>query len=227
MLILSIDQAMSCSGYAWLLRPTKSLVVAEDVMIGTVTTKFDKKDPHNLKRLLYIYDTFDELVDKGHPDLIVIERYFVANSRGATAVSEVRAVLKLVAAKHDVPLKEYVASSVRKGLVGNGRAEKEEIASYILQQYPQLREETIGYKITLDETDALAMALHAMKVEENATTQTVTQTINHKKKGSRKASQKGKQAQGTAATKESSGQSVTSKKTKDSGTQTSFKETST
>lgn len=214
MLILSIDQSMSCSGYAWL--DTETMTVTT----GTVVTKRDPKDPHNTKRLLYIYDAFICLVNGNKPDLLVMERYFVGNSRGAMAVGEVRAMLKLIAARFNIPLREYITSSVRKNIVGNGRAEKETVADFILQTFPSLRDR----HVTLDETDAVAMAMHAMKVEENDPTQTATQAINHKKKGSRKASQKGKQSKDTSVTKESSGPSVTSKKTKDSGTQTSFKE---
>ena len=219
MLILSIDQSMACSGYAW-------LDSDGNVTTGIVKTKQDKNDPHNLGRLLYIYNTFEALVRKGCPDLLVLERYFVSNTRGSMAVADVRGVLKLLAATYSIRMVEYVTSSVRKNVVGNGRAEKEEVADYVLQAYPSLRDKPR----TLDETDALAMAMHAMRIEENATTQTVTPTIDNKKKGKRKAiSSQKSSASGKAGAKESSGQSVTSKETKDSAASTSnnFKEAST
>ena len=207
MLILSIDQSMSCSGYAW-------LDSEGNVATGTITSRRDPKDPHNLQRLLSLHRAFNQLVKKTKPDLLVIERYFVGNSRGAMAVAEVRALLKLVAAEHKLPFREYIASSVRKNIVGNGRAEKEEVASYILQTFPSLR----AIPITLDETDAVAMAMHAMKVEENVTTETVTQTTNSKKKGKKKTPRtKGKEGESATCAKPA-GQSNATTKTKNSTT---------
>ncbi len=215
MLILSIDQSMSCSGYAW-------LDSDGNVATGTVKTKQDKNDPHNRKRLLFIYHAFDKLISKGNPDLIILERYFVSNTKGSMAVADVRGILKLLTAVYDIPMREYVTSSVRKNVVGNGRAEKETVADFVLQTFPSLRDKPI----TLDETDALAMAMHAMRIE-NATTQTVSETSNPKKKGKRKEFSASKEV--GPGTQESSGESVISKKTKDSAAAASanFKEAST
>lgn len=163
-LILSIDQSMSCSGWA----------LIEDGSVlkyGKVPTVYDPKDPANVERLRYIYCQFRTIIEdcllskEEAPDLMVLEKFFARNYNGANAVAEVRGVLKLAAAMNGIRFVEYPPQSVRKVMLGNGRAEKEEGAEYVSKVIGEATFQKKDYDIT----DAILMGLYAERMEHETT----------------------------------------------------------
>ena len=167
MLILSIDQSLSCSGWAMILDGTVT-------KYGKVETKLNSKDPSNRDRLQQIWNSFYEIIgpEGDHPDLIVLETFYGGSKHnGGNAIPEVRGVLKLLTSMVGVPLKEYAPQTVRKGMLGNGRAEKDQVAAFVSKELGKTFE-----KKDFDVTDAILMGLYASRVEDDEAAQRISAT---------------------------------------------------
>lgn len=95
------------------------------------------------------------LIASYKPDSAGIERlFFMNNAKTAMAVSEMRGVLMLTLAQHNIPVIEFTPQQVKRGVCGNGHAKK-----------PQVQEMVrillgIKERITPDDAaDALALAI--------------------------------------------------------------------
>jgi crossover junction endodeoxyribonuclease RuvC len=155
--ILSIDQSMAASGWAILEQDGDTIHITGN---GVVRTKLNKKDPANVGRIEEIYKEFLRIIDSIHGplDAIVIERFFSKSYQGTLAVAEVRGIIKLLSGRNEVRLMEFAPQSVRKGLIGNGRAEKEDVAKFVKEKL------NLTDDISLDETDAIAMGMWALGI---------------------------------------------------------------
>ena len=165
--ILAIDQSLSCCGWA--------LVQGDKVLgYGKVPTKLDKSDPSNRKRIYYICQEFakiasgylpPKLIDGNVPDTIVLETFYGGSRHnGGNAIPEVRGALKALSVSLGMQFAEYAPQTVRKHMIGNGRAEKPEVAAFA-QKYIT---ETITKK-DYDVTDAIVMGLYASQTLEGET----------------------------------------------------------
>ena len=77
----------------------------------------------------------------------------------------VRGVAMLVAANNNIVSAEYSPREIKKAVVGNGAASKEQV-EYMIRNLLSLKKEKIKY----DETDALAAAVcHSIKMSSFAT----------------------------------------------------------
>lgn len=158
---------------------------------GTVPTELDHKDPSNRGRLQTIWNAFSEIIgpEGDHPDLVILETFYAGSKRnGGNAIPEVRGVLKLLTAVTGVPLKEYAPQTVRKAMLGNGRAEKEDVIAFVSKE--------LGRTFTKKEndvTDAILMGLYASRVEDDETAQRISPAVPGfaPRKGSRSKKRKG------------------------------------
>ncbi len=106
-------------------------------------------------RLKAIYDALCRVIEQFHPDEFAIESAFYGkNAQSALKIGHARGVSILAAVNFQVPTAEYSPREVKKAVVGNGAASKEQVQRMIktmldLKETPKL----------FDSTDALAVAL--------------------------------------------------------------------
>ncbi|OIP63085.1 MAG: crossover junction endodeoxyribonuclease RuvC [Ignavibacteria bacterium CG2_30_36_16] len=111
-------------------------------------------------RLEIIYDELDRLIKLYRPDEFSIETAFYGkNVQSAMKIGYARGVSILAAVHNKVPVSEYSPREIKKSLVGNGAASKEQV-SFMIRTLLELKEE----KMRFDESDALAVAMcHAFR----------------------------------------------------------------
>lgn len=107
------------------------------------------------KRLLAISQNLEKIIQKYQPKILAIEElFFNQNLKTAIAVAESRGVILLVAAKHQLEIREFKPAEVKQAVTGIGNAPKEQVQKMLqimlnLKQIPKLD----------DTSDALACAI--------------------------------------------------------------------
>jgi crossover junction endodeoxyribonuclease RuvC len=105
-------------------------------------------------RVMDIAQGLSDLLDRERPDVVVIEDVFTSrNVRASFKIAQVRGALLLVCAQAGARIVEYSPAEIKKAVVGNGSAAKEQVQFMVknllgLPEMPQA-----------DEADALAAAL--------------------------------------------------------------------
>lgn len=112
-------------------------------------------------RLKFIYNRIDEIIKTYQPDEFSIETAFYGkNVQSALKIGYARGVSLLVAAHNNLTPGEYSPREIKKSVVGNGAASKEQV-QYMIKKLLALK----SNKIKFDESDALAVAIcHAFKM---------------------------------------------------------------
>jgi len=106
-------------------------------------------------RLNIIYTEINRLCKKFKPDQFAIETAFYGkNVQSAMKIGYARGVSVLAAYHNNLEIGEYSPREVKKAVVGNGAASKEQV-QYMVKKLLGLSEN----KIKFDETDALAVAI--------------------------------------------------------------------
>ncbi|MBF0618626.1 MAG: crossover junction endodeoxyribonuclease RuvC [Candidatus Omnitrophica bacterium] len=108
------------------------------------------------EKLLKIHALVGEIIQRQKPDVVVLEKLYSHSAHPMTAsiMGHARGVIYLACAQHNVPVMEESPKRIRKAVVGNGNASKEQtrrVVAGILKVDP--------LKLTLDASDALALAL--------------------------------------------------------------------
>ena len=105
-------------------------------------------------RLGEIFSGLREVLAEWQPQEVAIEQVFVSrNASSALKLGQARGAAISAVVTLELPVFEYTPAAVKQGLVGNGRAEKEQVQHMVRV--------ILGMqgKMTLDESDALAIAL--------------------------------------------------------------------
>jgi crossover junction endodeoxyribonuclease RuvC len=98
---------------------------------GTIKTPADK--PIGL-RLQTIYEGLCALLDRHHPEVLVIEHlFFGRNTTNALSVGRTVGIAMLAASQRDIPIVEYKPMEVKLSVVGYGHADKEQVQFMIRQ----------------------------------------------------------------------------------------------
>ena len=151
---------------------------------GTATTGFGLIDCHNgvqdviewgliettkeslkEKRLEKIYKETLEIIKRLAPDIFVMEKIFFANNaKTAIAVGQAQGVMLLAASKLKIRVVEYSPGTIKKTVVGNGRAVKKDVQKGVRKILGNKVKSENHKKTHFDNAaDALAIALtHAM-----------------------------------------------------------------
>jgi crossover junction endodeoxyribonuclease RuvC len=105
-------------------------------------------------RLGEIFKGLREVLAHWQPQEVAIEQVFVSrNAASALKLGQARGAAISAVVTLELPVFEYTPAAVKQGLVGNGRAEKEQV-----QHMVRIILGLQG-KMGLDESDALAIAL--------------------------------------------------------------------
>ena len=128
--------------------------------------KPNPKEDLSLK-LKHIYNHLNLSVAKYKPDVFCIETaFYVKNVQSAMKIGYVRGVAMLVASVNNILCVEYSPREIKKAVVGNGSASKEQV-QYMIKNLLSLD----ITKAKFDETDALAVSVcHSIKINSFGTT---------------------------------------------------------
>lgn len=113
-------------------------------------------------KLEIIYNELDKLIKLYKPDEFAIETAFYGkNVQSAMKIGYARGVSILAAVHNKIPTSEYSPREVKKSIVGNGAASKEQV-SFMIKTLLEIK----SVKMKYDESDALAIALcHAFRLK--------------------------------------------------------------
>ncbi len=147
--IIGIDPGTRVTGFG-IVRELSGQVSLVDA--GTIRT--DTKKPM-CARLGQIYARLAELIESHSPDEAAIENVFVAsNPASALKLGQARGAAMAACAVSGLIVSGYEPTKVKQNLVGNGRADKSQVAFMV--------ERILGVKNTKwakDTTDALGIAI--------------------------------------------------------------------
>jgi len=108
------------------------------------------------QRLAWIYQNLLEALDRYSPDVMSLERSFVAiNVQSAFALGEARAAAMLAAAHRGLAVFEYAPTDVKLSVAGYGRADKRQVKEMVRHTLTLDRR----CELSDDAADALAIAL--------------------------------------------------------------------
>lgn len=113
------------------------------------------------QRLCELQRGLEDVLSALRPDVVVVEEIFsrTAYPRTAILMAHARGALVCAAAVRDVPVFDYSATAVKRALVGNGLASKEQVAAMVVEVLRLRRRPSPA-----DVTDALALAIaHARR----------------------------------------------------------------
>lgn len=155
MIILGVDPGTLTTGYGIIQISNGNVLLLAS---GVINNKRTKKLPIRLQN---IYDELSKLIEKFLPDEFSIESAFYGkNVQSALKIGHARGVSILAAVHHQIPTTEYTPREIKKAIVGNGAASKQQVM-YMVNQLLRLKPK----RSKLDETDAIAVALcHLQKI---------------------------------------------------------------
>jgi crossover junction endodeoxyribonuclease RuvC len=149
MKILGIDPGTQVAGYG-VVEKIGSNIISIDY--GSIKAN---KNQTFAQRLLTIHCKIMDIILKYQPDEMAIEEVFYSkNIKSAIRIGEGRGIVFLCAAAANIPITEYAATVIKKAVVGNGNAKKEQVQEMVkiilnLPEIPEAR----------DASDALAIAI--------------------------------------------------------------------
>jgi len=157
-IIIGIDPGSIRTG--WGLISTQHLSGLTCLGYGVIELP-EKKDLTT--RLALLHRQLDGLVQKFKPNMMSIEKVFMAkNADSAFKLGHARGVAMAVAGLHGVEVAEYATRSAKKMLTGSGAANKEQVQFYV--------QHLLGIQTqALDATDALALAVAHLRTIELTT----------------------------------------------------------
>lgn len=110
------------------------------------------------ERLLRIHQELGQIIARHRPGEVAVEGVFAhQNARTAIVLGQARGAALLAGALAGLPVFEYPPASVKKALVGTGRAEKRQVRAMV----EALLQQTLPppSEFSLDASDALAIAM--------------------------------------------------------------------
>ncbi len=155
MIILGVDPGTLITGYGVIgFEKGRYSVIDYDVIMNS-SREFM---PVRLKK---IYDKLIEVINKYHPDEFAIETAFYGkNAQSALKIGHARGVAILAAVNFQIPTTEYSPREVKKAVVGNGAANKNQV-QFMVKSHLKLS----SIPKYFDSTDALAVALcHSFRI---------------------------------------------------------------
>lgn len=122
MIILGIDPGLANTGFGVISVENRKM---RAISYGVIKTKAGL--PHG-ERLSLIFDKLEEVVKQFAPQAAAVESlYFAKNVKTAMPVSEAKGVVLLSLHRNGVSTFEYTPLQIKQGVVGAGRAAKEQV----------------------------------------------------------------------------------------------------
>jgi len=156
MKIFGIDPGFKATGYGCINFDERSVTLMET---GTIEPKQNDLLQNRIRK---IYMILDSLIEEYKPQILVLEKLYAHYKHPVTAskLGHVRGVICLLCAQKNIILVEHSVKRIRKALVGNGNATKVQTRKIVANML-KIDEE----KLTLDASDALALALGYVRMQ--------------------------------------------------------------
>jgi crossover junction endodeoxyribonuclease RuvC len=149
MRVLGVDPGLGITGFSILDTKRNQTHLSA---YGTIKPKPKDTLP---KRLNYLFEEMNKILDQFSPDIMAIEDAFYSkNVKSAMTLGQARGSLILAAAQADIPVYEFAPRKVKMSVCCNGAASKEQV-SYMVTQILKLKEPPKP----LDVSDAMAVGL--------------------------------------------------------------------
>lgn len=149
MVILGIDPGTIVTGYGVIEISGGSVKLVASGMIK------NRAGTPMADRLKSIHDTLRKVITDCRPDEVALETAFCGkNAQSALKLGQARGVAILSAVSHDIPVAEYSPREVKKAVVGNGNASKQQV-EFMVRNVLRMKDRPGKFDIT----DALAVAL--------------------------------------------------------------------
>ena len=145
--IIGVDPGLVCTGYA---------VIESDGQRSRLLhcAQIRSRRGDLASRLRIIFDQISSALSEHQPQHAAVENVFFAkDAAAALKLGQARGVAVCAAAVAGVPVFEYSSRSVKKSVVGQGAASKEQVI-YMVARILQVAERSCS-----DEADAIAIAL--------------------------------------------------------------------
>jgi crossover junction endodeoxyribonuclease RuvC len=151
MIVIGVDPGLKATGYGVIRIDDRTRIAALE--LGSIEPA--RKDSFAVK-LSKIRKHLDDVVVRYQPSVMVLEKLYSHYAHPVTAVvmGHARGVICLVCAERNLLLVEESPKRVRKSVVGNGNASKEQ-TRLVVASFLKIAPE----KLTLDISDALALGL--------------------------------------------------------------------
>tara|TARA_B100001175_G_C19231780_1_gene505648 strand:- start:148 stop:627 length:480 start_codon:yes stop_codon:yes gene_type:complete len=149
MIVLSIDPGIGVTGFSIIhSNGQKSTLSA----YGTIKPKSNESIP---KRLNYLFEEVNKLLNQFSPNVLAVEDSFYSNNvKSAMILGQARASILLPAVQADIPIHQFAPRKVKMSVCGNGAASKEQV-SYMVSKILKLKVKPKP----LDISDAIAVGL--------------------------------------------------------------------
>ncbi|MCH7856588.1 MAG: crossover junction endodeoxyribonuclease RuvC [Gemmatimonadetes bacterium] len=129
-LILGIDPGTAITGYGVVAKESGGAVSL--VECGVVRTSSGEV---LAVRIREIYEAVTTLITRHTPSVVVVEDVFLGkNVQSALKLGHARGAILLAAALGDIPIAEYSPREIKKAVVGNGNATKDQVGFMVQQQ---------------------------------------------------------------------------------------------
>ncbi|UCD25820.1 MAG: crossover junction endodeoxyribonuclease RuvC [Gemmatimonadota bacterium] len=150
MRVLGVDPGTSVTGYG-VIEPTTNRP-GRLIECGVIRTSSRE---HMSCRLEHLYDGIRDLIERHRPTALAVESVFYGkNVKTTIALGQVRGVVLLAGAQAGLEVAEFPPATVKKSVVGEGGAMKEQVG-FMVQQLLRLKEPPKPD----DAADACAIAL--------------------------------------------------------------------
>ena len=134
-LILGIDPGTAVTGYGVVAKEGGGAVSL--VECGVVRTSAGET---LASRIREIYEAVTVLIARHAPSVVVVEDVFLGkNVQSALKLGHARGAILLAAALSEIPIAEYSPREIKKAVVGNGNATKDQVG-FMVQQQLRLKE---------------------------------------------------------------------------------------
>ncbi len=124
MIIMGVDPGTVATGYGFVdQRGSRFTCMAEGDVRAPARWPMET-------RLKVIHDAMVELIARYHPDAVAVEDAFISKQKSpqtAIKLGQARGVILLAAAQAGLPVTSYTPNVVKQSVVGNGRAEKQQV----------------------------------------------------------------------------------------------------
>jgi len=153
MRILGIDPGFKATGYGVIDCDESNSAKIRLLEAGSIEPKASDAFPNKIDK---VYKNLDEIILQYTPAVMVLEKLYSHYKHPTTAciMGHVRGAICLLCAHRNLQLVEYSVKRVRKSLVGNGNASKQQMQGSVAHLL-----KVDASKLTLDASDALALAI--------------------------------------------------------------------
>lgn len=171
MRILGIDPGSRLTGYGCVDWIGNQLHVVTHGTLKLANTSGKATVPLEV-RLLSIYQGLSDIIQQTRPDVLVVEKVFFAkNAVSALKLGQARGAVILTGMIHSLEIVEYSPTEVKQAIVGQGHADKNQVAKMLQLLVGQQAFETS------DASDGLALAIcHAHFIRSYAQTASAHKT---------------------------------------------------